>query len=64
MKDLQQVITDWPRQMLRKEAARYMGRSLRKFDEVKHLFRTDEDGFVRYDRELIDRYITLSRAAA
>lgn len=44
----------------RKQAALYMGRSLRKFDEIKHLFRTDEDGLIRYDRELMDRYIDLS----
>jgi hypothetical protein len=49
----------------RKEAAVYMGRSLRKFDEIKHLFKVAEpDGTIRYDRELIDRYVTLNRVAA
>lgn len=48
----------------RKEAAKYMGRSLRKFDEIKHLFRVvDDDGLVRYDRVLMDRHIDLSHAA-
>lgn len=40
-----------------------MGRSLRKFDEVKHLFRVEDNGLVRYDRVLIDRHIDLSHAA-
>ena len=47
----------------RKGAARYMGVSLRKFDEIKHLFRVTLDGMARYDRVLMDRYIDLSRAA-
>ena len=64
MKQLEQVVVDWPRLMLRKEAARYMGRSLRKFDEVKHLYRVvDDDGLVRYDRVLMDRHIDLLNAA-
>lgn len=51
--------------MLRKEAARYMGLSLRKFDEIKHLFRRGliEGTLLRYDKVLIDRYIDLSDAA-
>lgn len=64
MKDLQQVITEWPRLMYRKDAARYMGKSLRKFDEVKHLYRVvDDDGLVRYDRVLMDRHIDLLNVA-
>lgn len=47
----------------RKEAAKYMGLSLRKFDRVKHLYRVVVDGVVRYDRVLMDRRIDLSRAA-
>jgi hypothetical protein len=52
-----------PRLMNRKQAAQYMGRSLRKFDEIKHLFRTTDNGLVRYDRVLMDRHIDLSHAA-
>ena len=52
-----------PRLMKRKDAARYMGRSLRKFDEIKHLFRVTVDGMVLYDRILMDRHIDLSHAA-
>lgn len=49
----------------RREAAEYMGRSLRKFDQVKHLYRVvDDDGLVRYDRVLIDRHIDLLSNAA
>lgn len=56
--------TEWPRLMTRKDAARYMGRSLRKFDRVKHLFRKkDADGLIRYDRALMDRHIDLLDAA-
>lgn len=44
----------------RKEAAKYMGLSLRKFDEIKHLFRVVVDGVVRYDRVLMDRHIDLA----
>lgn len=52
------------RLMTRKQAALYMGRSLRKFDEIKHLFRIVEtDGTIRFDRQLMDRYIDLSHAA-
>ena len=49
----------------RKDAARYMGISLRKFDEIKHLFRANAiDGrLIRYDRTLMDRHIDLSHAA-
>ena len=47
----------------RKDAARYMGLSFRRFDRVKHLFRVEIDGVVRYDRELMDLHISLSRAA-
>lgn len=53
-----------PRLLNRKNAAAYMGRSLRKFDAIKHLFRVvDADGLVRYDRVLMDRHIDLSHAA-
>lgn len=48
----------------RYQAAEYMGKSLRKFDEVKHLYRVvDDDGLVRYDRVLIDFHIDLRREA-
>lgn len=52
-----------PRLMTRKQAAVYIGLSLRKFDEIKHLFRVVVDGVVRYDRVLMDRHIDLSHAA-
>lgn len=47
----------------RREGAAYMGRSLRKFDEIKHLFRVEDNGLTRYDRVLMDRHIDLSHAA-
>lgn len=47
----------------RREGALYMGLSLRKFDEIKHLFRVVVDGVVRYDRSLMDRHIDLNHAA-
>lgn len=52
-----------PRLMNRKEAARYMGLSYRKFDNIKHLFRVLVDEVIRYDRVLMDRHIDLSHAA-
>lgn len=56
---------EWPRMLKRYQAAEYMGKSLRKFDEVKHLYRVvDDDGLVRYDRVLIDRHIDLLSHAA
>lgn len=51
------------RLMTRKQAALYMGLCVRKFDEIKHLFRVIIDGVIRYDRVLMDRYIDLSHAA-
>lgn len=54
----------WPRAMKRKTGARYMDLSLRKFDEIKHLFRVVINGVVRYDRELMDLHISLARLAA
>lgn len=58
-------LKEWPRMLFRYQAARYMGKSLRKFDEVKHLYRVkDIDGLVRYDRVLIDRHIDLLSHAA
>lgn len=50
-----------PRLLNRKDAATYLGRSLRKFDQIKHRFRVVEDGMIRYDRELMDPYATLHR---
>lgn len=52
-----------PRLLNRKNAAAYMGLSLRKFDEMKHLFRVEVLGVSRYDRVLMDRHIELSHAA-
>lgn len=52
-----------PRLLNRKNAAAYMGLSLRKFDEMKHLFRVEVLGVVRYDRVFMDRHIELSHAA-
>lgn len=53
----------WPRLMYRYQAAEYMGLSLRKFDEIKHLFRVAFLGVIRYDKALMDRHIDLSHAA-
>lgn len=57
--------TDTPKRLMnRKQAAIYMGRSLRMFDRIKHLFRKkDADGLIRYDRVLMDRYVDLMDAA-
>ena len=53
-----------PRLMNRKEAARYMCRCVKTFDRIKHLFQVEDDGFIRYDRVLMDRYIALHSVAA
>lgn len=50
-----------PRLLNRKEAAAYMGRCVKTFDRIRHLFETEEDGLVRYDVALMDRYISLHR---
>lgn len=45
-----------PRMLYRYEAARYMGKSLRKFDEVKYLYRvTDDDGLVQSPPSVYDQ---------
>lgn len=65
MVDRGRIVTECiaPRLLNRKDAARYLGRSLRKFDEIKYRFRVVENGMVRYDRELMDHlYVTLHRA--
>jgi hypothetical protein len=52
-----------PRLMKRKDAARYMGMSFRKFDEIKHSYKVTVNGMIFYDRVLIDRHIDVSHAA-
>lgn len=54
----------WPRLMTRKMAARYMGRCPKTFDKIRHRFAVDDNGLVRYDKNLMDRYIDLKRMAA
>lgn len=49
--------------MTRKMAAQYMGRCPATFDKIRHKFVVAEDGLVRYDRVLMDRYIDLQHAA-
>jgi hypothetical protein len=53
-----------PRLMTRKAAAQYMGRCVKTFDHIRHLFVVEDSGLIRYDRELMDRYIDLHRLAA
>ncbi|HJQ53478.1 MAG TPA: hypothetical protein VJ825_06510 [Gemmatimonadaceae bacterium] len=53
------VVELGPRLFNRKNAAKYMGVSLRTFDKWRHLYQVTLDGIVRYDRELIDRHIHL-----
>lgn len=51
-----------PRLLRRKDAAPYMGRSLRKFDQIAHLFHVVViDGMKHYDRLDLDRLIELSK---
>lgn len=50
-----------PRLLNRKDAAHYMGVSVRTFDKIKHLFGVELNGVVRYDRLDIDRHIELSK---
>lgn len=52
-----------PRLMKRKDAARYMGMSFRKFDQIKHRFKVVVNGMIFYDKVLMDRQIDLSKAA-
>lgn len=60
---LLEVVSVMPRLLRRKDAAPYMGRSLRKFDKIKRKYRVVVDGMVLYDRVLMDRDIDLSHAA-
>lgn len=53
-----------PRLMNRKNASQYMGRCVKTFDKIRHLFQVEEDGLIRYDRVLMDRYIALHAVAA
>lgn len=52
-----------PRLMKRKDAARYMGMSFRKFDEIKHAYKVMVNGMIFYDKLLMDRHIDVSHAA-
>lgn len=50
--------------MTRRAAAQYMGRCVKTFDRIRHLFETEDDGLIRYDKALMDTYIALHRAEA
>lgn len=50
-----------PRLLNRKDAARYMGVCVRTFDRIRHRFRVEIDGVVRYDRVALDFFIDLSK---
>lgn len=52
------------RLMTRRAAAQYMGRCVKTFDRIRHLFETEDDGLIRYDKALMDTYIALHRAEA